>query len=36
MAIMLTILPFIFLWILVKLLPPWPEKTLFAKAASAP
>jgi Ni/Fe-hydrogenase subunit HybB-like protein len=35
MAIMLTILPFIFLWILVKLLPPWPEKALFAKAASA-
>ncbi len=34
-AIILTILPFIFLWILVKLLPPWPEKTLFAKAASA-
>ncbi len=34
-AIILTILPFIFLWILVKLLPPWPEKALFAKAASA-
>ena len=25
-AIILTILPFIFLWILVKLLPPWSEK----------
>ncbi|MGC2110831.1 MAG: NrfD/PsrC family molybdoenzyme membrane anchor subunit [Candidatus Korobacteraceae bacterium] len=34
-AIILTILPFIFLWVLVKLLPPWPEKALFAKAASA-
>jgi Ni/Fe-hydrogenase subunit HybB-like protein len=34
-AIILTILPFIFLWILVKLLPPWPEKTPLAKAASA-
>ncbi len=34
-AIILTILPFMFLWVLVKLLPPWPEKALFAKAASA-
>ncbi len=34
-AIILTILPFIFLWVLVKLLPPWPEKALLAKAASA-
>ena len=34
-AIVLTILPFIFLWVLVKLLPPWPEKALLAKAASA-
>jgi Ni/Fe-hydrogenase subunit HybB-like protein len=25
-AIFLTILPFIFLWVLLKLLPPWPEK----------
>ena len=24
-AIILTILPFVFLWVLVKLLPPWPE-----------
>ena len=34
-AIVLTILPFIFLWALVKLLPPWPEKAVLAKAASA-
>jgi len=34
-AIILTILPFMFLWVLVKLLPPWPEKALFAKGASA-
>ncbi len=26
-AIVLTILPFVILWVLVKLLPPWPEKT---------
>jgi Ni/Fe-hydrogenase subunit HybB-like protein len=26
-AIGLTILPFLFLWVLVKLLPPWPEET---------
>jgi hypothetical protein len=26
-AIFLTILPLIFLWALVKLLPPWPEKS---------
>jgi Ni/Fe-hydrogenase subunit HybB-like protein len=32
-AIALTILPFIFLWILVKLLPPWQEKTHGAVAA---
>ena len=25
-AIVLTILPFVILWVLVKLLPPWPEK----------
>ncbi len=34
-AIVLTVLPFIFLWALVKLLPPWPEKAVLAKAASA-
>ena len=34
-AIILTILPFIFLWVFVKLLPPWPEKTSLAKAATA-
>lgn len=27
-AIILTLLPFLFLWVLVKLLPPWPEKSL--------
>ena len=32
-AIALTILPFIFLWVLVKLLPPWQEKTHDAVAA---
>ena len=25
-AIILTVLPFVILWVLVKLLPPWPEK----------
>jgi len=34
-AIVLTILPFMFLWALVKLLPPWPEKAVLAEAASA-
>ena len=34
-AIILAILPFILLWVLVKLLPPWPEKALLSKAASA-
>jgi len=29
-AILLTILPFVFLWLLVKLLPPWPDKALLA------
>lgn len=29
-AVILTILPFLFLWALVKLLPPWPEKALHA------
>jgi Ni/Fe-hydrogenase subunit HybB-like protein len=32
-AIGLTILPLVFLWVLVKLLPPWPEKGLPAAAA---
>ncbi len=32
-AIALTILPFIFLWVLVKLLPPWQDKTHDAVAA---
>jgi len=26
-AIALTLLPLVFLWVLVKLLPPWPEKS---------
>lgn len=33
-AIGLTILPFFFLWALVKLLPPWPQKTAHTTAAS--
>jgi Ni/Fe-hydrogenase subunit HybB-like protein len=32
-AVALTILPFIFLWVLIKLLPPWPEKNLHAPAS---
>jgi Ni/Fe-hydrogenase subunit HybB-like protein len=32
-AVGLTILPFLFLWALVKLLPPWPEKSLHQAAA---
>jgi len=27
MSIFLTILPLFFLWVLVKLLPPWPEES---------
>jgi len=27
-AIALTLLPLVFLWVLVKLLPPWPQKSL--------
>ena len=33
-AIVLSILPLVFLWALVKLLPPWPEKALLARSAS--
>jgi Ni/Fe-hydrogenase subunit HybB-like protein len=33
-AVGLTILPMLFLWVLVKLLPPWPEKSLPEAAAS--
>jgi Ni/Fe-hydrogenase subunit HybB-like protein len=33
-AIALTILPLIFLWVLVTLLPPWPEKSLSEGAAA--
>ncbi len=32
-AIGLTVLPLLFLWVLVKLLPPWPEKSLHEVAA---
>jgi Ni/Fe-hydrogenase subunit HybB-like protein len=32
-AVALTILPLFFLWVLVKLLPPWPEKNLHEAAA---
>ncbi|MDE3148155.1 MAG: polysulfide reductase NrfD, partial [Acidobacteriota bacterium] len=32
-AIALTILPFLFLWVLLKLLPPWDQKTTHAPAA---
>jgi Ni/Fe-hydrogenase subunit HybB-like protein len=32
-AIALTLLPLVFLWILVKLLPPWPEKSAHTPAA---
>jgi len=31
-AIFLTLLPLVFLWVLVKLLPPWPEKSAHATA----
>ena len=33
-AIFLTLLPLLFLWVLVKLLPPWPEKSAPAPAAA--
>jgi Ni/Fe-hydrogenase subunit HybB-like protein len=33
-AIVLSILPFVILWVLVKLLPPWPEKQIAVAAAS--
>jgi Ni/Fe-hydrogenase subunit HybB-like protein len=32
-AIALTLLPLVFLWVLVKLLPPWPEKSAHAQAS---
>ena len=34
--IALTVLPFFILWVLVKLLPPWPEKTLGSLPGAAP
>jgi Ni/Fe-hydrogenase subunit HybB-like protein len=33
-AIALTLLPLLFLWVLVKLLPPWPEKSAHEAAAA--
>jgi predicted membrane protein len=33
-AIALTILPLVFLWVLIKLLPPWPEKDVPEAAAA--
>jgi Ni/Fe-hydrogenase subunit HybB-like protein len=33
-AIALTLLPLLFLWVLVKLLPPWPEKSAHSPAAA--
>jgi Ni/Fe-hydrogenase subunit HybB-like protein len=35
-AIVLMILPFIILWVLVKLLPPWPESASLFKSSVAP
>ena len=35
-AIVLTVLPFVILWVLVKLLPPWPEKTPAAVPNATP
>jgi predicted membrane protein len=35
-AIVLTILPFVILWVLVKLLPPWPEKKLAQSSGALP
>jgi len=35
-AIVLTILPFVILWVLVKLLPPWPESKSGSLAEAAP
>lgn len=35
MAIVLTVLPFVILWVLVKLLPPWPEKSAVPDATPA-
>ena len=34
-AIILTILPFVILWVLVKLLPPWPERQAVAATVAA-
>lgn len=34
-AIVLMLLPFFILWVLVKILPPWPEKAFLSQSASA-
>jgi Ni/Fe-hydrogenase subunit HybB-like protein len=36
MAILLTVLPFVILWVLVKLLPPWPEENSSALPDATP
>jgi hypothetical protein len=36
MAIFLTILPLVILWVLMKLLPPWPEKQHVPLPAATP
>ncbi|HZC25050.1 MAG TPA: hypothetical protein VE866_17070, partial [Candidatus Binatia bacterium] len=35
-AILLMILPFLILWVLVKLLPPWPDADLVAASGATP
>jgi hypothetical protein len=35
-AIVLTVLPLVILWVLVKLLPPWPEKDSGSLPDAAP
>jgi predicted membrane protein len=34
-AVALTVLPFAILWVLVKVLPPWPERSSLSASASA-
>jgi len=35
-AIALTLLPFAILWVLVKLLPPWPDREALSEGGAAP
>jgi hypothetical protein len=35
-AIVLMLLPFAILWVLVKLLPPWPDAELLSASGTAP